>query len=168
MCVNAWLTYTTKLGTINAHTTCNYQHAHHMHNKQIMHKNNLISMLCIGIQFNHSVGPIYWFWHKQTIILNTLLIEISQQTRYGSATFHPIAGLFPAYILSTNRDHPQVGAMYPLRRNYSSSLTSLGTISQAKPTHSYVYQSIMERRNKNAKVVSSTIELQGSHWRQLD
>ena len=63
-----------------------------------------------------------------------LLIKLVQETSYGSSTFHPTVGLFPSYILSALRDCPQDGAMYPLRRNYLGSLTTIRTITHSKPT----------------------------------
>ena len=59
--------------------------------------------------------------------MNTyLLIEITQATGYGRATFHPTVGLFPTYIISVEIPPPS-WAMYPLRRNYSGLLIAIGT-----------------------------------------
>ena len=50
--------------------------------------------------------------------------------------------------------------MYPPRRNYLGSLTSIGRITKANPTHKWVFQACRETRKENARIVSSNKELQ--------
>ena len=44
--------------------------------------------------------------------------------------------------------------MYPLRRNYTSSLTTIDTRSDANPGHNCIDQECIETRNGNAKLVA--------------
>ena len=54
--------------------------------------------------------------------------------------------------------------MYPIRRNYSGSLTAIDIITQARPTHSWVYQVSREIRKEDSKPMSLTIELHEFQW----
>ena len=69
--------------------------------------------------------------HKQNLTLISLIKAI-QATGYGRAMFHPTVGLYLIYIPSAERP-PQSWDMYPLRRNYSGSLTTISTNNHDNP-----------------------------------
>ena len=73
--------------------------------------------------------------------------------------FHPTIGLCPTYIISVERP-PLSWVVYPLRRNYSGSLTAISTSIHAKRTHNWVYQESRVIGKEIVKPVISTIKLQ--------
>ena len=71
---------------------------------------------------------------------------------------HPSVHIYLAYILSAKRP-PLSWVMYPLRRNYSSSLIAIGTRIHANPSDIWVFQVSREEKKEITKTTSSTTKI---------